>query len=895
METLLSRQLQQAWLETQMRKQKGDLSSPSSTASSGVLSPFSQQHTPSSSTSSWDPGAEASPISAPLMQSQGLDEEAFHNPTLQSLDEEAFHDPALQYISKLLMEEDLHDPNLQSLDEEAYHEPTLQSFDEEAFHDPALHFISKMLMEEEDLDDRKCMMAECMSYFATAKGFSDILGSSEVSSLPCLNESERLRVSGQAFKDFMSKEEISDQNDSHFSGAPLNDSLFNFPSYEDDGNLADKGSHVRVSAQNDEKIRAKHAKDLLKFSIKEEYPLRVPAYEAEDLLNANGEEHQWIDDLFVNMDTVDLEQYAPAGVVPSPQASFLGHSDSSGSSYLSSQLSFDSSSHVDIHEQDPLFKLDSISPISVLAGSPSLGFSWNSTKVQHKSNGNAILGANGRWSHGKFTRSASDTTNTIPPSKTSLANSNSRFKRAASEIYASAASDNINSFSSGSNGVDLDSMEEERVSFVRNKDLNAEKYASILNDGLGAMRKGMFCKSSPASAREDVGKPTIIVTTVADLKGLLISCAQAVASNNIRRAHEILQEIRQDASPYGSGLQRLAHYFAEGLVARLSGTGDRLYSVFTNNSPSAAKMLKAHHLFVEVCPFLKVSHYFANRAIIEAAKGASRLHIIDYGILYGIQWPYLISALAERKGGPPVLRITGIDFPQPGMLHAERVEMTGKRLAEYAKTYGVPFEYHAIASSWETIQPSSLNLKPDEVVIVNCMHRLHHLLDETVLASNPRKTVLSKIREINPKIFVHGAKNGNYNAPFFMSRFKEALASFSGFFDLLETVIKSDSQERMMFERSILGRNILNVVACEGPERVERPETYRQWQNRTLRAGFDPIPLDRNVLRESQAIVKCGYNKNFTVDEDGSWMVVSWKGKVADALSLWKPALANSH
>lgn len=849
METLLSRQLQQAWLETQIRKQNGDLSSTSSTSSSsGVLNPFSQQLTPSSSSSSWDPGAEASSNSAPPMQPQ-------------SLDEEAFHDPVLQYINK-------------------------------------------MLMDEEDLDDRKCMMAECMSYFATAKGFYDILGSNEVPSLPCLNESEPVRVSGQAFKDFMSKEELSAQNDTHFSGAPLDDSLLNFPEYEDDGNLglfADEGNHFWVSAQNDEKIRADvsaHDKDPLKFSTKEEYPLRVPTDEAEGLLYANREEHQWVDDLFLNMDTIALEQHAPAGVLPSPQASFLGHSDSSASSYLSSQLSFDSSAHADIHEQDPLFKLDSISPSSVLAESPSLGFPWNSTKVQHTSNRNgngkhnSILGANEtnpRWSHGinKFTRSASDTTNTLPPSKTSLV---TRFKRAISEIDASVTYDSVNSFSSGSNGVDLDSVGEERFSFVRNKDLNAEKYASILNDGLGAMQKGMCQKSSPASAREDVGKPTLTVTTVADLKGLLISCAQAVAANNIRRANEILQEIRQDASPYGSGLQRLAHYFAEGLFARLSGTGDRLYSVFTNNSPSAAKMLKAHHLFVGVSPFVKVSHYFANRAIVEAAKGASRLHIIDYGILYGFQWPCLISALAERKGGPPLLRITGIDFPQPGMLHAERVEMTGKRLAEYASTYGVPFEYHAIASRWETIQPSSLNLKQDEVVIVNSMHRLHHLLDETVLASNPRKTVLSKIREINPKVFVHGTKNGNYNAPFFMSRFKEALASFSGAFDLLETLIKSDSQERMMIEREMLGRNILNVVACEGPERVERPETYRQWQNRTVRAGFDPIPLDRNVLKESQTIVKCSYNKNFTVDEDGSWMVLSWKGKVVHGLSLWKPS-----
>ncbi|KAI5083792.1 hypothetical protein GOP47_0003535 [Adiantum capillus-veneris] len=819
MDTSLARQLQQAWLETQVRKQSSDFSYSSS--DHGPVSSSSSQQTSSSWPMSPDPGAETSFISALPGQGHTLD------------DEEPFHDPVLQYINDMLM--------------------------------------------DEDLEDRKCMYAECMSY---VKQFYDILGSNE--DVPCTGTG----TTGPAEEEgFACKEESSalTEGDTYQDGSFIyNDNVglgviptSGVAQYEvlapDDG-----GGGVNIYA---------HTTEPLKFLAKTEHHLRVPPFEVENVLNSSEEEHKWVDDLLSNIGAIASQQDAMADVIPSPAVSGIYPALSeSGSTYLSPQQSFGG---VSVYEQE-LPKLDSFSPSSVLpvATTPNLpnGDELHNFTVGCKERD--LSRADDREKF--FSRSSSDTSQNLPTSN-ALVSTERRFKRAATEVDAAIVSQSISLFSSAGSSVTSDVMGEESFSFVRNEHLNAEQCASILNDGL-ASGNGMCYKSSSASIREGGGRAPIIVSTVADLKGLLTSCAQAVASNNLRRAQEILQEIRQDASPYGSGLQRLAHYFAEGLFARLSGTGDRLYSVFTNNSPSAARMLKAHQLFVKVCPFVTVSHFFANRAILEAAKGASRLHIVDYGILYGLQWPCLISALAERKGGPPILRITGIDFPQPGYAHAERVEITGKHLAEYAKTYGVPFEYHAIASRWELVHPSSLNLRRDEVVIVNSMHRLHHLLDETVLASNPRKTVLSKMNEIKPKIFVQGIKNGNYNAPFFMSRFKEALASFSGAFDMLEALIRADNQERMMIEREVLGRDILNVVACEGPERVERPETYRQWQNRTQRAGFVQLPLHRKALNESQTIVRCGYSKNFSVDEDGSWMLLCWKGKVAHGLSLWKPA-----
>ncbi|KAB1206410.1 Scarecrow-like protein 14 [Morella rubra] len=58
----------------------------------------------------------------------------------------------------------------------------------------------------------------------------------------------------------------------------------------------------------------------------------------------------------------------------------------------------------------------------------------------------------------------------------------------------------------------------------------------------------------------------------------------------------------------------------------------------------------------------------------------------------------------------------------------------------------------------------------------------------------------------------------------------------------------------------------MNAIACEGLERVERPETYKQWQVRNLRAGFRQLPLDQDILRQVKKTVKSDYNKDFVVD-----------------------------
>ncbi|PKU62363.1 Scarecrow-like protein 34 [Dendrobium catenatum] len=60
---------------------------------------------------------------------------------------------------------------------------------------------------------------------------------------------------------------------------------------------------------------------------------------------------------------------------------------------------------------------------------------------------------------------------------------------------------------------------------------------------------------------------------VVDFNIFLLHCTQIVANNNNNlRGYEFLKQIRQHSFPHGHASMRLAHYFANGLEARLAGT-----------------------------------------------------------------------------------------------------------------------------------------------------------------------------------------------------------------------------------------------------------------------------------------------------------------------------------
>ncbi|KAJ4878954.1 Scarecrow-like protein 14 [Raphanus sativus] len=100
-----------------------------------------------------------------------------------------------------------------------------------------------------------------------------------------------------------------------------------------------------------------------------------------------------------------------------------------------------------------------------------------------------------------------------------------------------------------------------------------QKFQTESNGGGGGGAKARGKKSTGNDSKKE---------TAADLRTLLVLCAQAVSVDDRRTANEMLRQIREHSSPLGNVSERLAHYFANSLEARLAGTGTQIYTALSS-------------------------------------------------------------------------------------------------------------------------------------------------------------------------------------------------------------------------------------------------------------------------------------------------------------------------
>ncbi|KAJ3693397.1 hypothetical protein LUZ60_008877 [Juncus effusus] len=378
-------------------------------------------------------------------------------------------------------------------------------------------------------------------------------------------------------------------------------------------------------------------------------------------------------------------------------------------------------------------------------------------------------------------------------------------------------------------------------------------------------------------------KPGIHENSV-DLRTLLIHCSQAITIND-GNANQLIKQIKRHSSPYGDGMQRMAHIFVNGLEARLNGTSNKLYKLLVPQG-TITDMLSCFHMYLVSCPTLMVSQYFLSYTILNAIKKKSKLHIISLGTDFGFYWPFLIHELSRRIDGPPKFRITNIESPGSSW-PAERIELARQRLEFFSRSYGVSLEYRVLGTKWDKICLDDLNIEKDEVVIVKCYHGFEYLQKETDVMNSPKDQVLDIIRQIRPHVFIQSIINGSFSSSFFADRFKQVLHYASAMFDFFDATMPHNNKQRWFLENIMWGRSAINLIACEGPERCVGAETYKQWHTRNSRAGLKQLLLDRVILKRIKNKVSEVYHKSFFIDDDKEWLLLGWKGKVMSAISAW--------
>ncbi|XP_078430793.1 GRAS family transcription factor [Wolffia australiana] len=389
---------------------------------------------------------------------------------------------------------------------------------------------------------------------------------------------------------------------------------------------------------------------------------------------------------------------------------------------------------------------------------------------------------------------------------------------------------------------------------------------------------------------------------------LLNECARAVSARDTARVQQLMWMLNELSSPYGDPNQKIAAYFLQALLARMTSAGAKtirtLASAYDRNCSFDSTRRTALQ-FQEVSPWSTFGHVASNGAILEALEGESRVHILDLSNTFCTQWPTLLEAMATRTDDAPHLRLTAvIATPRlsaeagssSSVSGVQRVmNEIGARLEKFARLMGVPFKFRAIhhAGDLAALDLDSLVGRTDfgdEALAVNCVNALHG-----VRSGPQRNSVFARLRRLRPKIVTvveeeadMGPHGGDYARVF-----GETLRFFSAFFDSLDQSFHKTSNERLSLERAA-GKAIVDLVACEAEDSTERRETGASWSERMRAAGFSPVSLSDDAADDVRSLLR-RYRDGWSltepseVDSPASGIFLSWKMQPVVWASAWKP------
>ncbi|ESW13896.1 hypothetical protein PHAVU_008G235500 [Phaseolus vulgaris] len=409
-----------------------------------------------------------------------------------------------------------------------------------------------------------------------------------------------------------------------------------------------------------------------------------------------------------------------------------------------------------------------------------------------------------------------------------------------------------------------------------------EAYPQLENQNCHKQFKSSSSLFSPAISSDNVLPVVLMEEAGVHLVHSLMACAEAVQFGNASLAEGLVKHAGNLAASQGGSMGKVASFFAQALARRIYG----FYPHETLDS-SYSDMLHTH--FYESSPYLKFAHFTANHAILEAFAAADTVHVIDFGLKQGLQWPAFMQALAVRPGGPPVFRLSGIGPPRLDDPDSDTLSQVGLKLAELARKVRIQFEFRGfVCNSLADLDPSMLEIRAGEFVAVNSIFELHRLLARPV----DIEKVLETIKRIKPEIVTVVEQEANHNSPVFLERFTEALYYYSSLFDSLEGSVAASSEEALVMAEMYLGRQICNVVACEGDERVERHETLGQWRGRFGLGGFEAVRLGSNAFRQARMLLGlyAEGGKGYRVEENNGCLLLGWHTRPLVASTAWRLA-----
>uniref|UniRef100_J3MAW7 Uncharacterized protein n=1 Tax=Oryza brachyantha TaxID=4533 RepID=J3MAW7_ORYBR len=155
-------------------------------------------------------------------------------------------------------------------------------------------------------------------------------------------------------------------------------------------------------------------------------------------------------------------------------------------------------------------------------------------------------------------------------------------------------------------------------------------------------------------ARNGVPAPGQAEQEALELVRALIACADSITTRNHEAANYYLARLGEMASPAGpTPMHRVAAYFTEALALRVVHQWPLMFDIspprdLTDDAFGGDDDAMALRVLNAVTPIPRFLHFTLNERLLRAFEGHERVHVIDFDIKQGLQWPGLLQSLATR-------------------------------------------------------------------------------------------------------------------------------------------------------------------------------------------------------------------------------------------------------
>ena len=430
--------------------------------------------------------------------------------------------------------------------------------------------------------------------------------------------------------------------------------------------------------------------------------------------------------------------------------------------------------------------------------------------------------------------------------------------------------------------------------------------AAAAGPSLAAAKKEEFSKSpsnSPASSggtdggssavrpeqlHAHNGAPAARVEAM-ELVVALTACADSLAACNHDAANYYLARLGEMASPAGpTPMHRMAAYFAEALALRVVRMWPHVFDVappreLTDGAVAEDDDATALRVLNAVTPIPRFLHFTLNERVLRAFDGHDRVHVIDFDIKQGLQWPGLLQSLATRAVPPAHVRITGVGESR------QELQETGARLGRVAAALGLAFEFHAVVDRLEDVRLWMLHVKRGECVAVNCVLAAHRLLRDETGATIA--DFLGLARSTGAAILLLGEHEDALNSGRWEARFARALRYYAAAFDAVDAAGLADTSPARAKAEEMFAREIRNAVAFEAGDRFERHETFAGWRRRMQEGRFQSAGIGDREAMQGRMIARMFAPGNYSVQaqDDGEGLTLRWMDQAMYTVSAWTP------